>query len=391
MRKNRIFYVICLCLLGVLAWLLKDRYTLTILFTFLLLPIVSLIFTLLSYKKIKCHQQTLPESIKKGENLSLNIKIENDSIFFCPFASIKLNEQHGITYKHKPRGTFSINPKNSVLADFDVVFNYRGYYTVGIDRLEIFDFLRIFKFNRKIDDKQTICVYPQIHELLLPSSIMDQEQKESDKFYIIENDNSDVFDLRNYTEHDNMKKIHWKLSSKNDELIVKQYASFERTQSIIALDLQPIETIDDIYNDIYETQDDMIEAALSIINYYVKHNKETDFLYADKKIHLEKINSLNEFNRISQLSARFIFDASIPIDDVIYNYTQNNTQKITMFIIVSSVKQALIERIRLTALAGYKIVLIDFSPEYENTQDIKNKFSNLQVKYLHPQDILYKK
>ena len=76
----------------------------------------------------------------------------------------------------------------------------------------------------------------------MPSSIMNQEQKESNKFYIIENDNSDVFDLRNYNEHDNMKKIHWKLSSKSDELIVKKYASYERTQSLIALDLQPIKT-----------------------------------------------------------------------------------------------------------------------------------------------------
>ena len=392
MRKNRIFYIVCLCFIGFLAWLLKDRYTLTILFTFLLLPIVSLIFTLLSYKKIKCKQATIPESIKKGDNLSFNIKIENESIFFCPFASIKLSEQQGITYKHKPRGAFSINPKNSVLADFDVIFNYRGYYTVGIDKLEIFDFLRIFKFKRKINDKQTICVYPQIHELLMPSSIMNQEQKESNKFYIIENDNSDVFDLRNYNEHDNMKKIHWKLSSKSDELIVKKYASYERTQSLIALDLQPIKTMDDIdiYNDLYEIQDNMIETALSVINYYVKHNKQTDFVYADNKIHLEKINSLNEFNRLCHLSARFTFDASIPIDNIIYNYTQNNTQKITMFILVSSVNQALVERIRITAWAGYKIVLIDFSNENENTQNIKNKFINLQVEYLHPQDILYK-
>ena len=146
----------------------------------------------------------------------------------------------------------------------------------------------------------------------------------------------------------------------------------------------------DIYNDLYEIQDNMIETALSVINYYVKHNKQTDFVYADNKIHLEKINSLNEFNMLCHLSARFTFDASIPIDNIIYNYTQNNTQKITMFILVSSVNQALVERIRITAWAGYKIVLIDFSNENENTQDIKNKFINLQVEYLHPQDILYK-
>ena len=59
-----------------------------------------------------------------------------------------------------------------------------------------------------------------------------------------------------------------------------------------------------------------------------------------------------------------------------------------MFILVSSINQELVERIRLTAWAGYKIVLIDFSNE--NTQEIKNKFINLQVEYLHPQDILYK-
>ena len=146
----------------------------------------------------------------------------------------------------------------------------------------------------------------------------------------------------------------------------------------------------DIYNDLYEIQDNMIETALSVINYYVKHNKQTDFVYADNKIHLERINSLNEFNRLCHLSTRFTFDASIPIDNVIYNYTQNYTHKITMFILVSSINQELVERIRLTAWAGYKIVLIDFSNENENTQEIKNKFINLQVEYLHPQDILYK-
>jgi len=93
----------------------------------------------------------------------------------------------------------------------------------GVKSIEFEDYLGIVKFVHEPISIKEITVYPRLiklDSLKLKTDYLSESHALSNSRF----ENTLTFsDVRKYTYGDSMKKIHWKLSSKMNELLVKNF------------------------------------------------------------------------------------------------------------------------------------------------------------------------
>ena len=84
-----------------------------------------------------------------------------------------------------------------------------------------------------------IKVMPKRNDITLVTDQSSRAKPEAGGFRIHQkgSDTSEVFDLRDYREGDELKAIHWKLTSKMDRLIVREYSDSTRFDTIVLYDI----------------------------------------------------------------------------------------------------------------------------------------------------------
>jgi uncharacterized protein (DUF58 family) len=113
-------------------------------------------------------------------------------------------------------------------------------------------------------------------------------------------DHTEISDLRPYQQGDSIKKIHWKASAKQEELLVKNFEPKADTHVVIFLNSSASSYIND-KDELIE--DKGVEATLSIVNYCLCQSVKVSLYYENqgKRIHVEGnyLSDLREFmNRL---------------------------------------------------------------------------------------------
>ncbi len=100
-----------------------------------------------------------------------------------------------------------------------------GDLAIKVEKVRVYDYLNIFAWTVGKD-------YPRQHILVLPPTkdfYLDRDRwytetdEDSDRFSLYKkgDDPSEVFDIREYADGDKIQRIHWKLTSKTGNLMVK--------------------------------------------------------------------------------------------------------------------------------------------------------------------------
>ncbi len=115
----------------------------------------------------------------------------------------------------------------SAAVTFYVESNYCGIIHVHIDKLYIGGYLRIFGFTKKCGFDLDIPVFPELFPVNFEiSSKIRDFIGESDTYSKEKSgdDPSEVFDIREFRPGDRMQRIHWKLTARLDEFMVKEFS-----------------------------------------------------------------------------------------------------------------------------------------------------------------------
>lgn len=128
--------------------------------------------------------------------------------------------------KGKLKIRFSVDAGRKRDRRIPVVMNNCGNVAITVEKVRIYDYLNIFAWTiGKHFETQDILVLPPVKEMYLGKDRWYNETNEdSDRFSIYKkgDDPSEIFDIRGYTDGDKIQRIHWKLSSKTGELMVKE-------------------------------------------------------------------------------------------------------------------------------------------------------------------------
>lgn len=332
----------------------------TIFYVIVLLPVVSLLYTLLVFVRFKYGQDTDKKFVTKGDKVNFIFSIHNEDFFLFPYVKVSFYGAKTVFANQFQVKNFSLAPFHGRTFSFELLCNYRGNYEIGIDSVEIEDFLGLFKFRYSVFDPKFVTVYPRIVYLDRFLLKTDFQSESHSVLNSRQEDMSTVADVRNYAFGDSLKRIHWKLTAKSGSIMVKKFQSTSETSVVMVLDLKK-----NNYNNGENVmiEDKVIESVVSVLHYCLYNWIPVNLVYYSDG--LVNINSRNHlmFNEIYELLAKVKFNQSIPVKDLVEVYVNGTIAKTNILIFTSNLDYELYNQIYKTSVSGYDVSLIYTSPE----------------------------
>ena len=269
MYRSRLIYLAILIIAFLFSQALYDPVSFMTLIIVLILPVLSVVLALLSFPLIRVKTQISKTELCRFDEFIARITVKNYSPFispslriFCSFPDDEGKKSETVIFV----ANVSVGSGGSF--DYSRFFANRGIYNVSVDSVEFYDFLKLIKLKKRYRRKQVIKSLPRMIELRLPVSAEQQTQENSTMVgtSIVQN-GGDMVGVREYVMGDNLKNVHWKLSAKGDDLVMKTFAEDIYDQAFVIADMSAYFD-DDIKS--RSMTDCVVEAALSAIHDYAR-------------------------------------------------------------------------------------------------------------------------
>lgn len=241
MRARRITFF-GLMILSMLTLLYTgETLYLWIVFFQLAMLLISLFSFLYTFTSIRFNQRLNPRRATKGDTVSLRLELHNES--FLPFAHLTLqySTPDSVYTGAEYYISASILPGRHETITTSIECPYRGEYEIGFTRIEatdIFGLIKIslpFKMFRSYQPIKLL-VYPRIREIASGFLFNLEAEGPIDSDKALAEELSSIADIRNFREGDPLKRVHWKLSARNQKLLVKDFEASLSADCIIMVD-----------------------------------------------------------------------------------------------------------------------------------------------------------
>lgn len=163
--------------------------------------------------------------IHVGDKESLILQVRNrHRIFVAAGAEVKLLVNHKMFGGTEQKTLWLDLSEISQEYEIGLSFERCGEIMISCEEIRIYDFLRLFSMKAAPFHEERIRIYPQpvSVQVELSRTTIGAQKEEG----IMQNrkgkDPSEMFDIREYVPGDDIRSIHWKLSSKTDSLILRQ-------------------------------------------------------------------------------------------------------------------------------------------------------------------------
>ncbi len=124
----------------------------------------------------------------------------------------------------------------------NVIFPGAGNYEVSIKKIKIYDFTGLLNINMSVRSTDRVQVMPQLYDvpvrLTMPimnfygeADVYDENTPGYDK--------SELFQIREYQKGDRLQSVHWKMTAKQDEIMVKEHSLPKACPVVFFLNFTP--------------------------------------------------------------------------------------------------------------------------------------------------------
>ncbi|MBR0087186.1 MAG: DUF58 domain-containing protein [Lachnospiraceae bacterium] len=216
MKKNRIFYILFLLAMILFYAFYEGWFSLFALWITLLLPVFSLLISLPLFRKasIKLHGQT---SLTTEDHFVLYASLSNRTSVPVSSFKITLETEDVLSSEHKRQNMTLTGTGSEKLLEADL---HAGVYHFRAVRCRTTDILGLFAVPFSSSASFGVTVNPVKKQ---PEPVPDLESLRPVRFVPSPSMGfSENTDLRSYHPGDPMRSVHWKLSQKTEELLVRQ-------------------------------------------------------------------------------------------------------------------------------------------------------------------------
>lgn len=360
MKKSRILYICLFASALIFAYFNGGKIPYMMLYTVMLLPVVSLAYMTVIYLRFKYGQELDKKFVTKGDKINFIFSINNEDFFIYPYIRVSFYGAQTIFENQVQVENFSLTPFSGRNYAFELKCNYRGNYEVGINSIEFDDFFGLFKFRFRIFEPKYVTVYPRIVYLEKFRLKTDYMSEAHSMLNSRDEDMTTISDVRKYQYGDNLKRIHWKLTARAQELMVKKFQSTSEANTLILLDLQknnytPGENI--------IIEDKLIEAAVAVLYYCLNKWIPVSLAYFSGKLQCIHAKNHQMFNEIYDVLAKVKFSDNVPVKDLLEIYASNALRSTSVIIFTSNLDYDLYSQLHKTLNFGYDVSLVYISPE----------------------------
>ncbi|MFG6325431.1 MAG: DUF58 domain-containing protein [Lachnospiraceae bacterium] len=227
MIKRRIIYLV---ILAVSFWimLMYDGVFMEGIFAVtVFLPVVCIIIKYITIYSVYVNWTS--DSIKTEQGKAINVMAVLHNHFFLPVsrAAIIFEVEDPLGNKEEYKMVTNLMPHMERYCQVEMSPNYSGAFLVRLKAVKIYDILGLTWGKKKVGSVLMLMVYPKPCEgitVTVENNIGYKEESDEYSEHISGSDKSQIFDINTYQLGDSIKDVHWKLSSKTDNLMVKRYS-----------------------------------------------------------------------------------------------------------------------------------------------------------------------
>ncbi|MCL2678125.1 MAG: DUF58 domain-containing protein [Clostridiales bacterium] len=239
MLKNRVQYILLLFLAAILYVFLDGYFMLLVLLALALLPLCSFLLLLLTRRMVSLTAEA-PLSIDSAPEIVYTL--ENKSPL--PAAAVEWemtleDNLNGGKTGQSLRGF--IRGKGKEEARLSLMNARTGKLTAATKKARVTDFLGLFAFPLALPAPLNIYIYPEFLDIAQAGP--NRLESDGDCVNYSQSrpgpDVNETFALHEYMEGDDLRKVHWKLSSKTDVLMVRDFGLPLNSQITLLLELMP--------------------------------------------------------------------------------------------------------------------------------------------------------
>lgn len=330
MLRVKITYLSLLIGLVIFAILYCNYYPIIFFVLALVLPIILYMITLTIKKNIVIEIKSLNSIGNKNEKIPFEVILQNNSKF--PISNCELSLRYYNNFNDMLEKEYIIIPadaKSTQKMTCTISSKHCGNIMISIEKIRIYDYIKLFSVRKKVNCSTKVCVLPQIYDLdIYLNSSEGEVSIDSQSFSKVKSgdDPSEVFDIREYKAGDRLQRIHWKLSNKQQELMVKEFSLPLNSDGILLIEFYSDKNSLNKLECLIETTISLSNFLLSnkyyhYIAWYSPENEEFQKVritseeelfealnlimltkpYYDKPYSLKYHNSLNENERYSRI------------------------------------------------------------------------------------------
>ena len=359
-----------------------DYMSFWILAFFVMLPFVSLLITALVMSGVTAELIVNNAPIQKNEALPIQLKVYNKFFPLACRVRVRLTILNELLNQKQTQTFFMTASHSGQTVEQNVSSQYCGVLSCYIAELRIYDALGLFSFRKKVESNYFIVVLPSVYPLMaINSTILQNVQSNISSRFIKGNDPSELMDIREYRDGDRHAKIHWKLSVKYNQLIVKDFGDPVSNDVLMMVDLNGTsnEQVSGLLDTVYSISSFLIEKQISYETKWYdslhEHLVHTNISQKnDMELELEKILSTSRFQKqpwvLKSCSNEYGHN---PYSVVLYLCSEISSNSIAM------IQNCLLSsRIRILLVADYSPVT-NKSLTLINLDNIKESLSKLVI------------
>ncbi|MCI9491191.1 MAG: DUF58 domain-containing protein [Dorea sp.] len=225
---GRVLGYVLAVVLGIYLFFMYDGQIFTgILIMEMLYPVCSFIYLYNISKKVTVQFGRFPSMGEKRKQFRGEVVLKNSSILQSVRFCVRLRVRHHFSKAglwQKIPGTLA--PSDRLIQTVTMESQYAGMLECELESLVLYDLLGIFRRKIPLHDKRSVGIMPPFE--LIPMEITRRTREflaDADEYSTQKHgdDPDEIYQVREYRPPDPVHSIHWKLSAKEDELMVKEH------------------------------------------------------------------------------------------------------------------------------------------------------------------------
>lgn len=208
---------------------------------FVIVSMLGIITVIMHYRAVEVELESENSVATRTEKYLVRFTVINKG--YIPLTGCKII----VKVSYKGRNIKKIYRKNvycgsneEAQCEFFIACPSCEMITVECVKVRVYDFLGLFCLPKKVQKSSTVLVMPNLPTVDITDKMSYVLNEEEGIIYSQErpgDDATEIFAIREYVPGDNIRKIHWKLTTKSDRLMVKDYSLPIKNNDTVIIDI----------------------------------------------------------------------------------------------------------------------------------------------------------
>ena len=340
-----------------------------------LIPVVSLVYLVFVYFQFRIYQEIESRTIICKQPMPYYFVLQNSEYY--AFASISTRLFSGLSYvlEMPDDEEYELLPGDRYTCRTKLVCKYRGEYEVGVKEVIVTDFFRLFRLRYKIPSTIKALVYPRIIYKNELYSIQDMAVFQCHETPYMQTEPDVV--VRDYIAGDALKRIHWKVTAREQKLKTRNLLGEEKQGIVFLYDTKRYS------KNMYEylpLENQILETVLSLGIFFAEKNTSFTVYYGQNGVRRNQVEGMNQYETFYQETSRVIFDEREKVTELLGQLIEQGVllKSNAFIVVVHEMNDRFMGMLQMLSASGLSIMLYIVTDE-NMEQYIRQGNSRLKI------------